>query len=156
MPTGSTQVGGGSAPAPVAVPTLSTKAREVGALPSKKYSALKKGQTVCPICKKECHQFSKLVSHYATKHTYQGKYTCTIYFRTFSSQLILERHMPVHSKFKCFLPGHPAVKHGCPPPGEYCTKEEFKTHLMNNINYAAINPEHICEHCLLSFKGKNA
>ena len=35
-------------------PTLSTRARQVGALPPKHFPALKKGQRVCPVCKKDC------------------------------------------------------------------------------------------------------
>ena len=63
--------------------------------------------------------------------------------------------MILHTKFKCFLTGHPDSKKGCPPPGEYSTKAEFQAHLMQNINYQAVGPDHICEHCLMWFKGKN-
>ena len=136
-------------------PTLSTRARQVGALPPKHFPALKKDQKICPVCKKKCGQHSKLVTHYSTAHTYKGDFTCDVCFKSFSSKLILERHRVIHTKFKCFLKGHPATRHGCPPPGQYSTREEFQAHLEQNINYQAVDPELICKYCLLFFTGKN-
>ena len=135
-------------------PTLSTRAQEHGAVPFKKYPALKKGMRSCPVCKKPFSQFSKLESHYSTSHTYKGKYTCEVCFKPFSSQIILDRHKVIHTTFKCFLPGHPDTKHGCPPPGEYSTKTAFKAHLEQNVNYQAVDPENICQYCLMWFTGK--
>ena len=127
----------------------------MGALPPKHFPALKKDQKICPVCKKNCGQHSKLVTHYSTAHTYKGDFTCDVCFKPFSSKLILERHRVIHTKFKCFLKGHPAIRHGCPPPGEYSTREEFQAHLEQNINYQAVDPELICKYCLLFFTGKN-
>ena len=149
------QAGVSTAPQATGGSTFSSRAREVGALPPKQYPVLKKGQKVCPVCKKSFSQHSRLVTHYSTAHTYKGTFSCDVCFKPFSSQFILDRHRVIHTKFRCFLPGYPATKHGCPPPGEYATREEFRAHLMKNINYQAVDPELICKYCLLYFKGKN-
>ena len=67
-------------------PTLSTRAREAGAVPKKKPPQLKAGDTVCPVCKAKFTQHSKLKGHFATEHAHTRDFVCTICLTAFSSQ----------------------------------------------------------------------
>ena len=81
-------------------PTLSTRAREAGAVPKKKPPQLKSGDTVCPVCKAKFTQHSKLKGHFATKHAHTGDFVCSKYLTAFSSQAALTAHKQSHEKFK--------------------------------------------------------
>ena len=91
-------------------PTFSTRAKEAGAVPPRQFPALSKDQKVCPVCKKNFGQHSKLVTHYSVAHTYKGSFTCDVCFKPFSSQQILDRHRVIHTKFRCFSPRSPSHK----------------------------------------------
>ena len=132
-------------------PTVSTRAREHGAIPKKKLPSLKEGDTKCPVCKKDFNQFSRLEGHYATKHAYQGKYYCDVCYTAFSSQMALDQHALTHAKFKCHL-HHTGV-------GTVCSKfydslDLLLPHLQQDPSYAVVPQDQRCPHCLKPFTGK--
>ena len=133
-------------------PTLSTRAREAGAIPKKKPPQLKSGETTCPVCKAKFTQHSKLKGHYATKHAHTGDFVCGTCLTAFSSQSALESHKKIHEKFKCQLQHSAQAALTCPK--FFDTLEALKAHLDSNSVYAAIPDDHKCQYCLKAFTGK--
>ena len=127
-------------------PTLSTRAREAGAIPKNKLPQLKPGETTCPVCKSKFTQHSKLRGHYATKHAHTGDFVCGTCLTAFSSQSALESHKKIHENFKCQL--QRTAQAGLTCPKFFDTLEALKAHLDSNSEYAAIPGDHKCQHCL--------
>ena len=101
---------------------------EVPGVPSRK--EIKKGQTVCVICNKNCGDTTKLRNHTDRWHAGKTKYRCMICKnRSFTNQKNLQDHLKLHDEEADVLPC-PHI--GC--PSTFTTTQALKKHeKLHNI-----------------------